>query len=71
MDRVDVVYYDAGSRLEYDFVVAAGADPRSIGLSIEGIRAHPLGGKRLVLLGHKRWQINNIDAIDLNAYSIE
>ena len=25
----------------------------------------------LVLLGHKMWQINNIDAIDLNAYSIE
>ena len=25
----------------------------------------------LVLLGHKSWQINNIDAIDLNAYSIE
>ena len=26
---------------------------------------------RLVLLGHKTRQINNIDAIDLNAYSIE
>jgi len=25
----------------------------------------------LVLLGHKMRQINNIDAIDLNAYSIE
>ena len=26
---------------------------------------------KLVLLGHKRRQINNIDAIDPNAYSIE
>jgi len=25
----------------------------------------------LILLGHKRCQINNIEAIDLNAYSIE
>ena len=33
--------------------------------------ANGSGGSLLVLLGHKRWQINNIDAIDLNAYSIE
>ena len=33
---IDLVYYGAGRRLEYDFVVAPGADPARIGLAIEG-----------------------------------
>jgi hypothetical protein len=33
---VDLVYYGNGGRLEYDFVVAPGADPKSIVLGLEG-----------------------------------
>ena len=33
---VDLVYYDNGRQLEYDFVVAAGADPESIRLRFTG-----------------------------------
>jgi len=34
---VDLVYYGNQGRLEYDFVVAAGSDPRAIGLSFEPV----------------------------------
>src|SRR4029077_386961 len=34
---VDLVYYGNRGRLEYDFVVAAGGDPRAIGLEFESI----------------------------------
>jgi uncharacterized protein (TIGR03437 family) len=34
---VDLVYYGAGRELEYDFVVAPGADPDAIRLSYEGV----------------------------------
>src|ERR1700693_2117509 len=33
---VDLVFYGNGSQLEYDFVVAAGADPRAIALTFSG-----------------------------------
>ena len=33
---VDVVYYGVGGRLEYDFVLAPGADPASISLRFQG-----------------------------------
>jgi Beta-propeller repeat len=33
---VDLVYYGSPGQLEYDFVVAPGADPRAITLSVEG-----------------------------------
>ena len=33
---IDVVYYGNQRQLEYDFVVAPGADPRAIGLDIDG-----------------------------------
>lgn len=36
---VDLVYYGNGSQLEYDFVVAAGADPRAIALTFLGARS--------------------------------
>src|SRR5580700_7935312 len=35
---VDLVYYGNGSQLEYDFVVAAGADPGAITLTFPGAR---------------------------------
>jgi hypothetical protein len=35
---IDMVYYGNGRQLEYDFVVAAGADPSSIKLSVDGAR---------------------------------
>src|SRR5262249_42967865 len=33
---IDLVYYGAGQRLEYDFIVAPGADPGKIRLAFEG-----------------------------------
>jgi hypothetical protein len=35
---VDAIFYGNQSRLEYDFVVAPGADPRTIALNVEGTR---------------------------------
>ena len=35
---VDLVYYGNHGQLEYDFVVAAGADPRLVTLAFEGVR---------------------------------
>ena len=35
---VDLVYYGNGHHLEYDFIVAPGADPRTIALRFEGAR---------------------------------
>ena len=35
---VDLVYYDTQGQLEYDFVVAPGADPRLVTLAFEGAR---------------------------------
>jgi hypothetical protein len=35
---IDMVYYGNGHQLEYDFIVAAGADPSSIKLSVDGAR---------------------------------
>lgn len=35
---VDLVFYGNQRRLEYDFVVAPGADPKSIALNVEGAR---------------------------------
>jgi uncharacterized protein (TIGR03437 family) len=36
---VDVVYYAAGTSLEYDFIIAPGADPESIQIAFEGARS--------------------------------
>jgi hypothetical protein len=38
LDGVDAVYYGNGQQLEYDFVVAPGADPAKIKLNFTGIR---------------------------------
>jgi Beta-propeller repeat len=35
---IDMIYYGNGRQLEYDFIVAAGADPSSIKLSVDGAR---------------------------------
>jgi Beta-propeller repeat len=38
---VDLVYYGSQERVEYDFVVAAGSDPRAIGLAFERASREP------------------------------
>lgn len=35
---IDLAYYGNGSRLEYDFIVAPGADPRRVAIDVEGAR---------------------------------
>jgi hypothetical protein len=42
---VDVVYYGGEGRLEYDFRVAAGADPRAVKLKFEGARSTRVDAK--------------------------
>ena len=42
---IDVVYHGAGSSLEYDFVVAPGADPRAIRLHVGGAPVLAGGGE--------------------------
>lgn len=41
---IDVVFYGNGQQLEYDFVVAAGADPSAIRLNFSGIDSLALDG---------------------------
>ena len=41
---VDLVYYGNEHQLEYDFIVAPGADFRDIALGFEGARPRPSGG---------------------------
>jgi uncharacterized repeat protein (TIGR01451 family) len=51
---VDLVYYGRGRKLEYDFIVAPGADPGVIGLNLGGAVALHLrgdGGLAIVLEG--------------------
>ena len=43
---VDVLFYGRGQSLEYDFVVAPGADPQAIALSIAGARKLELDSPR-------------------------
>jgi hypothetical protein len=47
---VDVVYYGSQSRLEYDFIVAPGADPVAITLAYEGADKIELDGSGDLLL---------------------
>ena len=47
---IDLIYYGNQRQLEYDFVVAPGADPRAIGLAFSGATASTIGaGGNLVL----------------------
>jgi hypothetical protein len=42
---IDMVFYSHGSDLEYDFVVAPGADPKQIRLVFEGVDGRRVDGK--------------------------
>ena len=57
---VDLVYYGQGRELEYDFIVAPGADARPIGLNLTGatgLRLLPGGELAVDLEGREvRWQ---------------
>ena len=48
---VDVLYYGDQGRLEYDFIVAPGADPRHIRLRYQGVRSLRLDSAGDLLLG--------------------
>jgi hypothetical protein len=51
---IDLVYYGSQRQLEYDFVVAPGADPNQIKLSFagaEGIRVDPASGDLVLKVG--------------------
>lgn len=50
-EGIDIVYYGNGRRLEYDFVVAPGADPSKIELAYEGADSRSIDkGGDLVLM---------------------
>jgi hypothetical protein len=46
---IDLVYYGNPQQLEYDFLVAPGADPKTISLDVAAIRASSDGGRRTPL----------------------
>jgi hypothetical protein len=47
---IDLIYYGRGGELEYDFVVAPGADPRKIEFELSGMRGtHPDARGNLVI----------------------
>jgi hypothetical protein len=46
---IDLVYYGNGRRVEFDFIVAPGADPRAIRLELEGARRLRLDGGDLIV----------------------
>ena len=48
---IDVVYYGDRHRLEFDFVVAAGADPKAIGLKVDGADALSLSEQGDLVVG--------------------
>ena len=47
---IDLVYYGNPQQLEYDFVVAPGADPKAISLDVAAIRSTADGGRRAPVL---------------------
>ncbi|MEJ5368867.1 MAG: SBBP repeat-containing protein [Bryobacteraceae bacterium] len=51
---IDVVYYSTGRQLEYDLVVAPGADPRAIRLEFDGAEARLEADGSLLLGGRIR-----------------
>lgn len=56
---IDVVYYANGRQLEYDFLVAAGADPGRIRLRVEGADAIRIGAQgelEMDIAGHRLTQ---------------
>ena len=55
---IDVVYYGQQRELEYDFVVAAGADPKLIRFSIEGADQIRLDKTGKLVLGLKHGDVN-------------
>ena len=48
---VDLVFYGNQRRLEYDFIVAPGADPKAIALSVEGARKLRVNSRGDLLVG--------------------
>jgi centrosomal CEP192-like protein len=48
---VDLVFYGNQRRLEYDFIVAPGADPRAITLNVEGARKLRVNSRGDLLVG--------------------
>ncbi len=51
---IDVVYYGRQDRLEYDFVVAPGADASRIGFALDGARSVTMAGGALRIELHER-----------------
>ena len=49
---IDLVYYGADRRLEFDFVVAPGADPELIALRLEGADRLTLDASGDLLVAH-------------------
>ena len=66
---IDVIYYGNGRKLEYDFALAPGADPRKIRLAFEGLddlRLNTAGDLVLVLAGQEILQRKPLAYQDVN-----
>lgn len=67
---IDAVYRGHGRQLEYDFIVAPGADPAQVRLRFDGAHVAGLGAGgalRLVTGGHELWQHQPVAWQDLPA----
>ena len=47
---IDLAYYGNGAQLEYDFIVAPGADPRAIAIEVQGARGLEIGAEGKLLI---------------------
>jgi hypothetical protein len=54
---VDLVYYGNQRQLEYDFIVAPGADPHSVGLKFAGVEKLSLDAQGGLVLGAKGGEV--------------
>jgi beta-propeller repeat-containing protein len=50
---IDLVYYGAGGQLEYDFIVAPGADPKDIAIAFDGVRDTRLDSNGNLVLSNR------------------
>lgn len=61
---IDLVYYGAGGQLEFDFIVAPGADPNAIALDVEGAERLDIDARGDLVLqmpgGHVRMRMPSI-----------
>ena len=60
---IDLVYYDAGGLLEYDFIVSPGADPSAIELAFYGVEGVRVNGEGQLVLRTPRGEVRQLSPV--------